>query len=127
MVLLAQLSLAMIRLISPSSMGSFASSFEEEPVAYRLTSYAATRSLLTREKLTDPPDSKVADFPGRNLQIQDMALLACFEPTPFVKAYVNFPDSSADPLCPLCKAEPQTRIQTPPSTNQQNCDVIITQ
>ncbi len=28
--------------------------------------------------------------------------------TPLLKAYANFLDPSADPLCPLCKEEPQT-------------------
>ncbi len=40
----------------------------------------------------------------------DAVLLACLRAghTPLLKAYANLLDPSADPLCPLCKEEPQT-------------------
>ncbi len=40
----------------------------------------------------------------------DAVLLVCLRAghSPLLKAYVNLLDPTADPLCPLCKEEPQT-------------------
>ncbi len=86
----------------------------------RPISYASARSLI-RRTLTNPPptNSRTAEvYSGLSWSKDCMAtsnrsdagLLARLRAghTPLLKAYANLLDPSADPLCPLCKEEPQT-------------------
>ncbi len=85
----------------------------------RPISYASAKSLIGRT-LTDPPstNSKTAGVYGEfswskdcmaTSNRADAVLLARLRAghTPVLKAYANHLDPSADPLCPLCKEEPQ--------------------
>ncbi len=82
--------------------------------------YASARSLI-RRTLTNPPptNSRTAEVYGGfswskdctpTSNRVDAVLLARLQAghTPLLKAYANLLDPSADPLCPLCKEEPQT-------------------
>ncbi len=86
----------------------------------RPISYASARSLIHRT-FTDPPPTNprtVEVYSGFSWSKDctatsnraDAVLLARLRSghTPLLKAYANLLDPSADPLCPLCKEEPQT-------------------
>ncbi len=100
----------------------------------RPISYASARSLIHRTLTSPPPtNSRTAEVYGgfswskdctATSNRADAVLLARLRTghTPLLKAYANILDPSADPLCPLCKEEPQT-IE-PPSTEvpQARCN-----
>ncbi len=86
----------------------------------RPISYASARSLI-RRTLTDPPptNSRTAEVYGgfswskdciATSNRADAVILARLRAghTPLLKAYANLLGPSADPLCPLCKEDPQT-------------------
>ncbi len=86
----------------------------------RPISYTSARSHI-RRTFTDPPPTNPRtvevyggfswskDFTAISNRT-DAVLLARLRAghTPLLKAYANLLDPSADPLCPLCKEEPQT-------------------
>ncbi len=77
-----------------------------------------TVSAVIRRTFTDPPPTNpgTVDVYGGSKDCTatsnraDAVLLARLRAghTPLLKAYVSLHDPSADPLCPLCKEEPQT-------------------
>ncbi len=86
----------------------------------RLISYASSRSLI-RRTLTDPPPTNLRTVEVSGGFFWSMDCMATSNRvgavllvrlraghTPLLKAYANLLDPSADPLCPLCKEEPQT-------------------
>ncbi len=86
----------------------------------RPISYVSTRSLIRRMLIDPPPtNSRTAEvYRGfcwsKECMVTsnraDAVLLARLQAghTPLLKAHANLLDPSADPLCPICKEEPQT-------------------
>ncbi len=85
----------------------------------RPISYASTRSLIRRIVIDPPPaKSRTAKVYGgfswskdcmATSNRADAVLLGRLRAghTPLLRVYANLLDPSADPLCPLCKEEPQ--------------------
>ncbi len=83
-------------------------------------SYAYARSLIRRTLIDPPPtNSRTAEvYDGFSwskdytvaTKLADAVHLVCLRAghAPLLKAYANLLDPSADPLCRLCKEEPQT-------------------
>ncbi len=102
----------------------------------RSISYASARSLIRRTLIDPPPaTSRTAEVYGgfswskdcmATSNRADAVLLARLRTghTPLLKAYANLLDPFADPLCPLCKEEPQAiehwlrRCHRPDATRQ---------